>query len=241
MASDKVRDKMIEMFDRLQDEGIRGLNYYLGFKVFWEEIRDDRRASHRKVEYYNNTGSKTREEYEPKNAELSERTLVQFLHSTTSSYLARTILALSNLLKKDSQAVCINYLLNLFRQEKLLLEQIQADETCLDDLRKEAKPFLEVRDKIVAHVDRAHITNPSEIEEIMNDLDVGAIEPLYQSVHRVLCPYGIELNQEVSELRRDWEIKAWTNELEELFILLDLGYASRQKRKAARIYDTYEC
>ena len=239
MASDKTRDKMVKVFDRLQGEGIRGLNYYLGFRVFWEEIRNDGRSSHRKVEYYSNTGFKTCEEYKPKNAELSERTLVQFFHSTTSSYLDRTILALSNLLKKDSQAVCINYLLNLFRQERLLLKQIQADEACLDDLRKEAEPFLEVRDKMVAHVDRAHITNPSEIEEIMNDLNVGAIEPLYQSVHRVLCPYGKELNQELSDLRRDWEIKAWTNELEELFILLDLGYTSRQKRKAAGIYDTY--
>ncbi len=206
MASDKT----IKVFDQLQAEGVGGLHYYRGFKMFLE--------------------------YKPKDSERYQVIICQFLRSTTSAYLAMTLLALSNLLKNDNQAVCINYLLNLFRRERLFLDQIETDEAFLAGLREEAGPLLAMRSKIFAHVDRAHITNPSLIEEIMSEVNFGDIESLYQRIRSILNTYGNLLGRG----SMDWELPTWIPELQELFIMLDLGFISRQERKAAGKFDAYE-
>lgn len=203
MASKKI----MEVFEHLEKEGIGGVHYYRGFIQFLE--------------------------YSPQNPELSQRRLYQFISSTTTSYLAMTILALSNLLKDDAKAVSLNYLLNLFRIEKLFPEKrLAADEKFLQALREEAEPLLAARSKIFAHVDRKIVTDPVVIEKIWEGMVFEDIEAIYKRICSMMNTYGALLGRSWT----DWELPTWTPELHELFILLDLGYTSRKSRLAAGIF-----
>ncbi len=165
-------------------------------------------------------GFKEFREYQPANS-----IFLQFVIATRYAYLAATLLALSNLLKSD-RSVCINYLFNLCKEDGILPdEEIETDREALNTLREEARPFITLRDKVVAHVDRRIVTNAAAIQEMLGDISFDAIEPLYQRVHLILQKYGMIL---LDQSYADFEIPLWLPTLEELFKKLDQKQEGRE-------------
>lgn len=164
------------------------------------------------------------------------RRLFHFLTLTRSAYLAMAILSLGNLLKKADDGICIDYLLNLLqqiKQKKELFSEVQKGRGELEQLRKRAKPLIAVRDQILAHLDKKHVNNPTEITRIHETVKYGDIAPLYKILVDLLNKYSRLLGY----LPKEQEIRGWRNDFDELLILLDLGFLVRQERLNKGIHD----
>ena len=162
--------------------------------------------------------------------------LFHFLILTRWAYLAMAILSLGNLLKKAGDGICIDYLLNLLqqlKQKKEIFGEVQKDRGELEQLRERAKPFIDVRDQILAHLDKKHVNNPTEITRIYETVKYEDLAPLYKNLVDFLNKYSKLLDY----LPKEQEISGWRNDFDELLILLDLGLPVRQERLAKGRHD----
>lgn len=129
--------------------------------------------------------------------------------------LNETILAISKLFIEHSDSITIYYLLNHAKANPKTFPNASAKDVILavkkhgDKLRKfdELKSTLKFqRDRKLAHFDRKHINNPSEI--LSNpELDMNEVEECYREIHRTINTfYRFSADPELSLLNIEEDV-----------------------------------
>jgi len=139
--------------------------------------------------------------------------------------LNESILTLSKLLSEDPKSISIYLLLNFAKKNPEVFSFATTDELMsavhdhAKDLRKYRKLKTNIksqRDKKLAHLDREHIYNPTDIQK-KPDLDMNEVEDCYREIHRIINAFKCFVDRsELSLLNIEEEVP------KDLFDLLNL-------------------
>lgn len=116
------------------------------------------------------------------------KNILAIVHTTA---VESSLLALAKIFSQDRQSIQIYYLLNIIdddlknRNEIELIKFVEQSKMNLSKLQEIIDQLKTWRDKSLAHLDKL-LANQTQIEKIMNPIDMGKIDGVYQRLEEII-------------------------------------------------------
>lgn len=121
-----------------------------------------------------------------------------FAGTIYNSSFNNAILSLTNLIRKDNGEINLHYLINMMKQSEIAFDKatyqqflvfVNQYETACSTIMETVDQMFVLRDKMISHIDKKQITNPSFFEEKLT-ATIGDLESAYSIVYKAVLEIG---------------------------------------------------